>query len=88
MNVEITLKRGEVAVLGWDDDFARRFEEHMDAHPEDANPSDPKGFYRTFMANQRGLIRCFEKVLGDDAEEPFTITIKVENKRYHAGPLY
>jgi len=88
MNVEISLKRGEVPVLGWDDDFAQRFMAHMEAHPEDGNPSDRDGFYRTFMAHQRGLVRCMEKILGEDAEDPFTITIKVENKRHHAGPLY
>jgi len=67
----------------------RRFETHMKKHPEDANPSDREGFYRLSMADQRSLIRCVEKILGDDAIEPFTITIKVEgkNKVYPSGSI-
>lgn len=89
MNVEINLKRGEIPVLGWDDAFMRRFEKHMEENPEDGNPSDREGFYRRFLSTQRGLIRCVEKILGDDAVEPFTITIKVEghNKVYGPGPV-
>lgn len=88
MNIEINLQRGEVPMLGWDDSFRKRFEQHMIDHPEDGNPSDREGFYRRFMTDQRSLIACVEKILGDDAEEPFTITIKVEgkNKVYPPGP--
>lgn len=86
LNVEISLKRGGVPTLGWDDAFMRRFEDHMKAHPEDGNPSDREGFYRRFMTDQRSLIACVEKILGDDAIEPFTITIKVEGKKKIYGP--
>ena len=81
MNVEINLLRGKVPTMSWDDEFRKRFEAHMEAHPEDGNPSDRNGFYRMFMDAQRGVIAGVEKILGEDAEEPFTITIKVKGKR-------
>ena len=86
MNVEINFRRGEIPVLGWDDAFMRRFEQHMEEHPEDGNPSDREGFYRRFMTDQRSLIACVEKILGDDTDGPFTITIKVEGERKKYGP--
>ena len=88
LNVEINLQRGEIPVLGWDDTFRDRVLAHMEAVPEDGNPSDRDGFYRRLIDSQRNLIGCVEKVLGDDAVEPFTITINVngKNRVYPPGP--
>jgi len=88
MNVEITLKRDEVKTLGWDKEFLRRFEAYLEANPQ-AGELTPDGFYRRFISAHRTLIAGMEMVLGDDAIEPFTITIKVEgkNKVYGPGPV-
>jgi len=87
MNVEITLVRDELRTLGWDTEFERRFMAYLEAHPQDTEMYQD-GFYRRFIAAHRTLIAGVEKVLGDDANDPFTITIKVEGKKkiYPPGP--
>ncbi len=88
MNVEITLRRGAIPVWSYDEAFLRRFEAHLEANPEDGDVR-PGGFYRRFLNAHKTIIGCVTKILGDDAIEPFTITIKVEGKKkvYPPGPV-
>jgi len=74
--VEITLTDGEIPVLSWDDDFLRRVEAHMEAHPEDGEVR-PGGFYREFVRAPRAVANTVGKILGKDGHDGFTVTIKV-----------
>ena len=78
MNVEISVRRGEVALWGWNTEFSRKINAYMGEHPESGAIKDPNCLFNKLRAAQRELVHVVSKFIGDDAIEPFAITIKVE----------
>lgn len=89
MNVEITVTRGEIPIWNWNPEFMRRLEAYLEEHPEAGAVKDPNCLYRKLREHQSGLIGVVSKIVGEEADEPFTITVRVEGKpkKYGPGPV-
>lgn len=87
MNVEITLKRGGIPITSWDPEFLAKLEAFLEANPKEGEVKG-NSLYKRLIRAQKELISTVSKVLGDEAKEPFTITVKIEGrpKVYPPGP--
>jgi hypothetical protein len=77
MDVEMTLKRGNIDVLSFDPEFLAEFIAFLDANPEEGSVKQDS-LYRRFAIARSSLIGIVSKILGKERKDSFTITIKVE----------
>jgi hypothetical protein len=87
MNVTICLTRGEIPFINYDPVFMRRLEARLEQFEEEGSVKDPSSLYSRLRRAHRDLIDVVERVMGDEAKEPFTITLAVDgrNKVYPPG---
>lgn len=89
LSIEFTYARGEITTWSWDPEFMQKLEDYLEANPEAGLVKDPNCLYRKLRNAQKDIINCVSEIVGGEADEPFTITIKVEGKprKYGPGPV-